>query len=448
MHMYKVSAACLLIASASAVVAQAPAPAATPLPATPPAAPAPPPQVPGPAPDAPLAPAAAAAYPNMPTVWPDSDQSKGGINVPSILASPLVQAGLARVQAAGIPPAILNLPVSRQVTIGSGDVVYPNGPAGQAAACHFPAGCSRTAASAGILPDFSACPAPNTWGITYDDGPTAAPDSPNSLDLLAQLRAMGNQKSTMFVAGSPAFFQPRVLKQMFDEGHEIAVHTWTHAALTSLTTPQIVAELLYTEAWIVRTIGVKPTMYRPPFGDVDDRVRAIATALGFRNIMWAAGRDSLDTTPATLPETVALVSSWFTAQPGFISLEHNITPNTTAKSIAVLRAVQAAGATFPLKLSPVAACLGLAPYAGGNATTVASSAAVPAATSTLQPVTSTQLIIATPKPASVPAVASVTRAAAATQPAQVLQSAASGNAKPAAVFAAAGALLAGFFYSA
>jgi len=38
--------------------------------------------------------------------------------------------------------------------------------------------------------------------------------------------------------------------------------------------------------------GVTPTCWRPPFGDVDDRIRAIAHALGLQTIIWQ--HDSFD----------------------------------------------------------------------------------------------------------------------------------------------------------
>jgi peptidoglycan/xylan/chitin deacetylase (PgdA/CDA1 family) len=33
-------------------------------------------------------------------------------------------------------------------------------------------------------------------------------------------------------------------------------------------------------------VGATPTCWRPPYGDVDDRVRAIAHALGLRTVIW------------------------------------------------------------------------------------------------------------------------------------------------------------------
>ncbi|KAF5319153.1 hypothetical protein D9619_008478 [Psilocybe cf. subviscida] len=52
--------------------------------------------------------------------------------------------------------------------------------------------------------------------------------------------------------------------------------------------------------------GVTPTCWRPPFGDVDDRIRAIAAGLGLRTILWQY--DSQDwqvgTTPGVTPQSV------------------------------------------------------------------------------------------------------------------------------------------------
>jgi len=53
-------------------------------------------------------------------------------------------------------------------------------------------------------------------------------------------------------------------------------------------------------------VGVTPTCFRPPYGDIDDRIRAIAKGLGLRVILWQ--RDSNDwevgsvagVTPATV----------------------------------------------------------------------------------------------------------------------------------------------------
>jgi hypothetical protein len=54
---------------------------------------------------------------------------------------------------------------------------------------------------------------------------------------------------------------------------------------------------------------------------------------------------------------VANVQSWFTPQPGFISLEHDINGFTSDIAIQVLRAVKAQN-QLVLKPQPVATCIG------------------------------------------------------------------------------------------
>lgn len=85
-------------------------------------------------------------------------------------------------------------------------------------------------------------------------------------------------------------------------GHQISVHTWHHQYLTTLTNEEVVAELGYTREIIKVSrngniyassspcaqdiIGVTPTTFRPPYGDFDDRIRAIAMAMGLQPIAW------------------------------------------------------------------------------------------------------------------------------------------------------------------
>lgn len=53
-----------------------------------------------------------------------------------------------------------------------------------------------------------------------------------------------------------------------------------------LTNAQIVAELGYTRKVIKQVLGVTPTLMRAPYGDIDDRVRAISLAMGMVPVIW------------------------------------------------------------------------------------------------------------------------------------------------------------------
>lgn len=71
-------------------------------------------------------------------------------------------------------------------------------------------------------------------------------------------------------------------------GHQLSVHTWAHPYLTKLTNEQIVAELGWTKKVIKDVTGVTPNTFRPPYGDIDDRVRAIAAQMGLTPIIWTS----------------------------------------------------------------------------------------------------------------------------------------------------------------
>ncbi|KAF7770372.1 CAZyme family CE4 [Agaricus bisporus var. burnettii] len=128
--------------------------------------------------------------------------------------------------------------------------------------------------------DIVACPDKLTWGVSFDDGP-----GPYTQTLLDYLKSK-NISSTFFLVGSRVIERPTVVIEEYMAGHEISVHTWSHRPLTSLSNEQIVAELGWTRKAIRRMIGVSPTTMRPPFGDIDDRVRAISLAMGMVPLLW------------------------------------------------------------------------------------------------------------------------------------------------------------------
>ncbi|KAI6144947.1 carbohydrate esterase family 4 protein [Pisolithus tinctorius] len=137
----------------------------------------------------------------------------------------------------------------------------------------------------GIPDDIAGLPEPNTLGYGFDDGPNC---SHNAFYDFLQSR---DQTATMFYIGSNVMDWPLEAQRGLADGHEICVHTWSHRYMTSLTNDEAFSELWYS-GWlsisriIKLVVGVTPTCWRPPFGDVDDRIRAIANALGLTTIMW------------------------------------------------------------------------------------------------------------------------------------------------------------------
>ncbi|KAG0051690.1 chitin deacetylase [Gryganskiella cystojenkinii] len=219
--------------------------------------------------------------------------------------------------------------------------------------------------------DITFCPKPDTWGLTYDDGPS--PDSPRLYDVLLA----HNTKATLFIVGSRAVSYQATLQRAYNEGHQIAVHTWSHPMMTSLSNEQIIAELKWTEKAIVSVIGVTPLYWRPPYGDTDNRVRAIATQLGYKTSIWTDGFDTNDWNipagTATPQSVIATFTSWLTKIPtmstGFIVLEHDLFSAEVNVSISGI--LPLAYADKALTMEPIAKCVGDGkPYKEGAGTFV------------------------------------------------------------------------------
>ncbi|KAI8806701.1 hypothetical protein BJ742DRAFT_679877 [Cladochytrium replicatum] len=266
---------------------------------------------------------------------------------------------------ATVPQNLLNIAPSTYV---SGSTVTYNADA--AATCYWPSGqCLRRTAIAGVPADVFTCPGNGQWGLTYDDGPISANGVKDTPALLAAL-ASQNIHATFFVVGANVRQYPAVVRDTDLAGHQIALHTWSHHPLTSLSNEQIVAELKYTEAIVYQSIGKVAAFFRPPYGDIDDRVRAIAGALGYTAVIW--DKDSADASSTNANTVSATIAGWYagSATTGFVSLQHDITAFTAGIAINALSAISSAKAagTFKYTPQPVGTCVGRAFYQYDNAT--------------------------------------------------------------------------------
>lgn len=121
---------------------------------------------------------------------------------------------------------------------------------------------------------------------TVDDGA-----DPEVVRAYAEFAHRTGTRLTFFINGQyPAFKQHRdLLLPLVKSGQlQIANHTYSHAALTSLTDEQIVRELTRNDEEIMRLFGVSSKPYfRPPYGYYDARVLAAAASCGFtRPVLW------------------------------------------------------------------------------------------------------------------------------------------------------------------
>ncbi|PPQ91479.1 hypothetical protein CVT25_013736 [Psilocybe cyanescens] len=202
--------------------------------------------------------------------------------------------------------------------------------------------------------DIVACPDKYTWGVRH----VSLMKSPVIRYILNYLDQK-NITATFFVVGSRVVQHPAVLIEEYMSGHEISVHTWSHSKpLTSLTNAEIVAELGWTRKVIKDVLGVTPTTMRPPWGDIDDRVRAISMAMGMIPIMWTSSPsggkfDTNDWMVAggsvngseSFKTFQSILGNATTLETGFIVLQHDLSELTV--DLAVGYTLEAALAHVP-----------------------------------------------------------------------------------------------------
>jgi peptidoglycan-N-acetylglucosamine deacetylase len=103
--------------------------------------------------------------------------------------------------------------------------------------------------------------APKKVALTFDDGPDAQ-WTPKILDILKREKA----PATFFVIGESANQETSIVKREYAQGNEIGNHTFTHPEFEQITKTQLEIELNVTELLIESALGVKTTLFRPPYG--------------------------------------------------------------------------------------------------------------------------------------------------------------------------------------
>lgn len=178
--------------------------------------------------------------------------------------------------------------------------------------------------------------------LTFDDGPSAATTG-RLLDVLATKQV----KVTFFVLGNMAQKSPALIQREVTEGHEVESHTMSHQNLIKLSGAAIRSEITEADTVLQGIIGNAAKLVRPPYGSVNDTVRA---NVGKPMITWTVDpEDWKYRNAATVRANV--VSKTFD---GAIVLMHDIHSTTVDAVGAIIDDLRAAGYEF-LTVSEMAA---------------------------------------------------------------------------------------------
>lgn len=125
--------------------------------------------------------------------------------------------------------------------------------------------------------------------LTFDDGP-----DPRYTTQIAELLKEYNAKATFFVVGSRVKAHPQVVRQLMEQQHELANHTYTHPDVRRISPANLREEVLATQEEIYKHTGLRPHLFRPPGGVYNESLVHVAKDAGFLVVMWSWHQDTRD----------------------------------------------------------------------------------------------------------------------------------------------------------
>jgi len=109
------------------------------------------------------------------------------------------------------------------------------------------------------------------------------------LDLLDKY----NVKATFFTRGLWVKEHPDLAKEIVNRGHDLENHSLTHGHMSTMTDAEVKNEIRATTDIIRDTTGFLPQLFRPPYGEYDERILRILKEEGYPyTILWTV--DSYD----------------------------------------------------------------------------------------------------------------------------------------------------------
>lgn len=124
-----------------------------------------------------------------------------------------------------------------------------------------------------------------TFACNVDWGEDVIPD-------MLEIFKEKDVKITFFVTGRWAENNKELLKEMYESGHEIQSHGYSHALCSDISSEKVKEEIQKTEDAIIDAICIKPNYFAPAAGDYDGRTVEISEELGYKMVLWSS--DTID----------------------------------------------------------------------------------------------------------------------------------------------------------
>ncbi|MBC8561452.1 polysaccharide deacetylase family protein [Jutongia huaianensis] len=153
--------------------------------------------------------------------------------------------------------------------------------------------------------------------LTFDDGPYD-----RVTNRIVKVLAKHDSRATFFVVGNRVERYADTMKNAYNKGNQIATHTFDHGDLSKMKKKQIRRELKRAFRVMKKINGENPTMLRPPYGNVNDKMRQ---TIRIPMIYW-----NVDTEDWASRNKDKILSRCKSIKDGDIVLMHDLYPSTAA----------------------------------------------------------------------------------------------------------------------
>ena len=171
--------------------------------------------------------------------------------------------------------------------------------------------------------------------LTFDDGPSGK----YTRSLLDGLAYRGVH-ATFLLCGYRMEQYPDITQRIFDEGHEIGYHGFSHKTMRDMSRRTIGQELIDSEKLLPEDCD--PVFFRPPGGIVTDGVRQVAEVRQLAILSWSVDPKDWATTSVGNVETAVLKE----IQDGDIVLLHDMSISSVQAALDIVDVLQSQGYRF------------------------------------------------------------------------------------------------------
>ena len=180
-----------------------------------------------------------------------------------------------------------------------------------------------------------AAPGGKYVALTFDDGPSGR----FTRTLLKGLRER-DVEATFFLCGYRMDQFPDLTEQIFQEGHEIGCHGFSHADMSTMSRREVAEEIGKMRDLLPE--GCRITFLRPPGGKCSDAVEQVARVQGLSILSW-----SVDPRDWATRDTWAVEKSVLDrVKDGDVILLHDMSDSSVRAALDIVDTLQKRGFTF------------------------------------------------------------------------------------------------------